>query len=187
MEFLLWLSGLKTWRCLCKDVGLIPGLALLQAVTWVTDAAQIQCCAACGVGLSCSSDLTLATDVAIKRKKKKYYTLEKKLTQLNVLFTTYHFTMWQPPFLLFLVTLYFIWSWEFFLMVLDVFYSPKLYYYFLISWFSDEPQLCNIKTSNLFVSTHVVSSFTLSWILAVPEKVRPSFSFTNFFSSLLCL
>ena len=28
MAFPVWLSGLRTQRCLCKDVGLIPGLAL---------------------------------------------------------------------------------------------------------------------------------------------------------------
>ena len=31
-EFPLWLSRLKTWSCLCKDAGSIPGLA-----QWVKD------------------------------------------------------------------------------------------------------------------------------------------------------
>ena len=56
-EFPWWLSGLRTHRSLCEDVGSIPGLAqqgenpaLLQAVGWVTDAAQIRCGCGCGVG-----------------------------------------------------------------------------------------------------------------------------------------
>ena len=57
-EFPLWLSGLRTQPCFCKDEGLVLGLtqwvkdlALLQAAAYVTDAAQIHCCCGCGVGL----------------------------------------------------------------------------------------------------------------------------------------
>ena len=63
LEFLLWLSRLRTQHSVCEDVGLICGLAqwvkgsiLPQAVVWVTDAAQIWHCYGCGIGWSCSSD-----------------------------------------------------------------------------------------------------------------------------------
>ena len=56
LEFLLWLSGLRTQHSVHTDAGLIPGLAqwdknlaLLQTVAEVTDAAQILCCCGCGV------------------------------------------------------------------------------------------------------------------------------------------
>ena len=46
-----------------QGVGLIPGLvqwvkdpALLQAVEYIADAAQILCCYGCGIGPSCSSN-----------------------------------------------------------------------------------------------------------------------------------
>ena len=45
-EFPLWLSGLRTRLCVCKDAGSIPGL-----VQWVKDPAQIWCFCDCGVGL----------------------------------------------------------------------------------------------------------------------------------------
>ena len=64
-EFPLWLSGLRTQRHLCEDVGSIPGLAhgvkdlaLPQAAAYITNVAHIWCCHGCGVGQSCSSDLT---------------------------------------------------------------------------------------------------------------------------------
>ena len=57
LEFLLWLSGLRTQHDLYEDVGLIPGLtqwvedlALLLAAMWVIDAAQTWCWRGCGVG-----------------------------------------------------------------------------------------------------------------------------------------
>lgn len=87
MEFLLWLSGLRTQRCLCKDVGSIPGPSGLRnqhcrklhyrlqiwlgidcrhgldlVLLWLwykpTAAALIRCLA-----------LPYAADVAVKRKK----------------------------------------------------------------------------------------------------------------------
>ena len=63
MEFLLWLSELRTWRCLCEDVGLIPSLTqwvkdlvLMHELVQVADVAQIQCCCGCGIGFRCSLD-----------------------------------------------------------------------------------------------------------------------------------
>ena len=69
-------------HCFCEDASSIPGLtrwvedlALTQAEVWVTDVAQILCCHGCGVGLSCSSQLTpgpklpCAAGVALKKKK----------------------------------------------------------------------------------------------------------------------
>ena len=90
-EFPSWLSRLRTQNYLPEDVGSIPGLAqwvkdlvLPRAVAEVTDAAvRIQCCLCrdCGVGLSCSSDLTPSLGTSIwrrcghnkeKEKKKKW-------------------------------------------------------------------------------------------------------------------
>ena len=77
VEFPSWFSGLRTQCCL-EDMGSIPGLtqwvkylALPQAVTQVIDVAQIRCCCGCGVGPSCSTNLTpsLGTDVAVKINK----------------------------------------------------------------------------------------------------------------------
>ena len=57
MEFLLWLSRLRTQHSVCEDVGSIPGLTqwvkdliLQQAAAQITDLAQIWCCCGCGVG-----------------------------------------------------------------------------------------------------------------------------------------
>ena len=54
-EFPLWLGGLRTQRCLCEDVGSIPGLdqwvkdlVLPKAAGKVTDVAWICCCHGCG-------------------------------------------------------------------------------------------------------------------------------------------
>ena len=64
-EFLLWLSGLRTLRSVCEDVGSIPALA-----QWL----RTQRCCGCGVGLSCSCDWTpsqelpYAARVAVKLK-----------------------------------------------------------------------------------------------------------------------
>ena len=56
MEFLLWLTGLRTRHHVCGDLSSIPGLALWvkdpalpQAAVKVTDAARIPRC--CGSGL----------------------------------------------------------------------------------------------------------------------------------------
>ena len=48
VKFLLWLSGLRTWRCLCEDTGSIPGLG-----QWVKDQTS------CSIGHRCSSDSVL--------------------------------------------------------------------------------------------------------------------------------
>ena len=78
----LWLSGLRTWYCLCEDAGLIHGLtqwvkdlALLPAAAYIADVAQIRCCHGCCIGLSCSSNSTpsLKTSMCCRcgHKKKK--------------------------------------------------------------------------------------------------------------------
>ena len=77
--------GLRTQRCLCEDVSLIPGLVqwlkdpgLLQVVSKVADAAWIWCCCCCGCGVGLSSTpiqplawkLPYAAHTTVKRKKK---------------------------------------------------------------------------------------------------------------------
>ena len=84
LEFPLWLSKLRTQCYLCEDVDSILGLtqrvkdlALPQAVTQVTDVAWIWRCCGCGIGISCSYDLTpgLRTSIcrrcALKKKKER--------------------------------------------------------------------------------------------------------------------
>ena len=60
-EFPLWLSGLRTQGCLCKDAGSISGLpqwvgdpAWSQATSWVAEAARVWWCLGWGIALSCS-------------------------------------------------------------------------------------------------------------------------------------
>ena len=66
MEFLLWLSRLRTQHSVRGDAGLIPGLAqwimdpaLPKAVEPVTAMAWIWCGCGCGVGSNCSSEKKL--------------------------------------------------------------------------------------------------------------------------------
>ena len=66
-----WVKDL-IYLCISEDTGSIPGLAqwgedpvLPQAVVWITDAAQIQCCCGCGIGHSCSSDSTPGLGISI--------------------------------------------------------------------------------------------------------------------------
>ena len=54
MEFSLWLVGLRTWHCLCKNAALIPGLA-----QWVKDLAT-----SCDIGRWCGLDVVVAVAVA---------------------------------------------------------------------------------------------------------------------------
>ena len=70
-EFPLWLSWLRTRRCLCEDVGSIPCLAqwvedptILQSWAWIRDVARIQCCCGCGVDGTCSIDRSCSSDSA---------------------------------------------------------------------------------------------------------------------------
>ena len=55
-EFLLWLSGLKTQRCLCEDVGSISGLAQLSEL-------RIWCC--CKLRLRLQMQLGSGVAVAV--------------------------------------------------------------------------------------------------------------------------
>ena len=67
------LSRLGTWQHrVCEDAVLIPGLAqwvkdlaLPQAVAETADAAWIQCCCGCDVGLNCSFDWTPSLGTSI--------------------------------------------------------------------------------------------------------------------------
>ena len=75
LEFLLWLSELRTRCCLCEDAGSSPGLvqwandlALLQAAEWVIDVAWVQCYCDCGVGLG-----TSICHRCSRKKKKKVF------------------------------------------------------------------------------------------------------------------
>ena len=62
-EILIMTLWVKNRASMHEVMGLIPGLsqwvkdqALLQALAYVTDMAQIWCCCGCGVVSSCSSD-----------------------------------------------------------------------------------------------------------------------------------
>ena len=58
-QFLFWLSRLRIQNSVHEDVGLIPGLTkqvkdldfAASRYSFVTDAAQIQCCCGCNLGL----------------------------------------------------------------------------------------------------------------------------------------
>ena len=81
-EFLLLLSGLRTWCRLHEDLGSAPGLvqwvtdlALLQAAAQVAEAAGMPCCCGCGIGTVAAPvwpvawERPYAAGVAIKKKK----------------------------------------------------------------------------------------------------------------------
>ena len=83
MELPLWLSRLRTCT-VSEDVGSIPGLIqwvkdpeMLEAVVWVSDAAQILPCSGYDVGLSCNSNLIPSPGTSLchrsspKEKKEK--------------------------------------------------------------------------------------------------------------------
>ena len=85
-EFLFWLSMLRTWRYVHKDVGLLPGLPhdlriwIASSTVWVADVAYVWRCCGCG----CAVDLQLKLQfdpqprnfymlqVCCKKEKKKW-------------------------------------------------------------------------------------------------------------------
>ena len=75
LEFLLCLSGLRTWESVHEDMGLIPGLSywvkdpvLLQAEEYIADISCIHCCCGCGIGPSCSSNLSPSPGTSISHR-----------------------------------------------------------------------------------------------------------------------